>query len=175
MTAVGELEKLILTHDQFISRGQVIEAVEIKKLIGPHLSERDRAARLYRTVNEKAEEFIECAESNFEKFQEIINYKLLAQLEYYYPEYFGALTRALRDSAEKNIEDEQWLYAGLLCASSRTVDADIILSVINYFLGKKQYKQLMLIFERLGETRTAVQDFLAQDGEKTDIPLLEET
>ena len=103
MVVVGELEGLVSNHKLLISRGEISEAGKVKELIGGYLSKKDRIARLYKGIAEKLEEFVLCAEANFEKFQEIINYKMLTQLEYFYPEYFGELAENVGESAKKQM------------------------------------------------------------------------
>ena len=171
MVVVGELEGLVSNHKLLISRGEISEAGKVKELIGGYLSKKDRIARLYKGIAEKLEEFVLCAEANFEKFQEIINYKMLTQLEYFYPEYFGELAENVGESAKKQMVSGQHFYAGLLLASSRTADNKILLTVIDYYLTKKMYPQLERIFNRMEETRQSLLALNAKDGKEFEITL----
>ena len=171
MAVVGELEGLVSNHKLLISRGEISEAGKVKELIGGYLSKKDRIARLYKGIAEKLEEFVLCAEANFEKFQEIINYKMLTQLEYFYPEYFGELAENVGESAKKQMVSGQHFYAGLLLASSRTADNKILLTVIDYYLTKKMYPQLERIFNRMEETRQSLLALNAKDGKEFEITL----
>ncbi|MBN2290742.1 MAG: hypothetical protein JXQ83_15515 [Candidatus Glassbacteria bacterium] len=171
MVVVGELEGLVSNHKLLLSRGSIEEAAKVKELIGGYLSKKDRQNRLYRGVTEKLEEFIFCAETNFEKFQEIINYKMLTQLEYFYPEYFEELTDNIEESAQKHISSGKFLYAGLLLASSRTADNKLMAKVATYYLNKKMYPQLERIFDRMEETRKIVLTLNAEAGKEEEITL----
>jgi hypothetical protein len=171
MAVVGELEGLVSNHKLLISRGSIEEAAKVRELIGGYLSKKDRHNRLYRPVSEKFEEFILCAESNFEKFQEIINYKMLTQLECFYPEYFDELSVYIDDSAKKQITKGNHLYSALLLASSRTADNRIMLKLVEYFLNKKLYPQLERIFDRMEETRQIVLTLNADAGTESELPL----
>jgi len=173
MAVVGELEGLVSNHKLLVSRGEIVEAAKVKDMIGEYLSQEDRRNRLYRGISEKFEEFIFCAETNFEKFQEIINYKMLTQLEYFYPEYFGELTKAIEESAKKHLTSGKQIFAGMLLASSRTADCHIIQNVIEYYLQKKMYPQLERIFDRMEETRQLIQTYSAENGKEGEaIPLI---
>src|SRR3972149_239666 len=99
MAVKGELEGLVTNHNLLISRGSIDEAAKIKELIGGYLSQKDIMPRIYRAVRDKFEEFLFCAESNFIRFREIINYKHLTQLEIYYSEFFSEFVRELNQSA----------------------------------------------------------------------------
>ncbi len=172
MAVVGELEGLVSSHKMLISRGSIIEAAKVKELIGGYLAKKDRYNRLFRSISEKLHEFIYCAETNFEKFQEIINFKMLTQMEYFYLEYFGELTDNIEESAKKNIATENYYYVGLLLGSSRTADNKILLKVIDYFLQYKMYPQLERIFDRLEETRQSVLAFSAEGDKEVPIMLI---
>jgi len=164
MAIVGELEGLISNHNLLISRGQIIEAAKVKELIAGYISRRDMLPRLYKAIRDKFEEFLYCAETNFERFNEIINYKHLTQLEFFYPEYFNEFARDLKQSAEKMISLGNYLYAGLLCASSIHTDRKILYNVVEYFLLQKNYADLERVFERLEETRQLKMSYKPQQS-----------
>lgn len=169
---VGELEGLISNHNLLVSRGQVVEAARVKGVIGEYLSQKDRANRLYKGVWGKFEEFLYCAENNFERFQEIINYKHLTQLEYFYPEYSAEFRRELKKSAQKLLQLGGGLYSALLVASSLSAEENVLHDVLQGLVGRKSYQDLQRLFDRLGETRQQVLAFNAQLGRHEDVPLV---
>lgn len=153
MAVKGELEGLVHNHNVMISRGSIEEAAKIKELIGGYLSQKDMIPRLYRAIRDKFEEFIYCAETNFGRFEEIINYEHLTQLEFYYPEFFRELAAEINNSARKMSEAGNPLYAGLLNSSSIHADRKLLVRVIEHFLNNGKYEEVERIFDRLEETR----------------------
>ncbi|MBW7997697.1 MAG: hypothetical protein FVQ81_14205, partial [Candidatus Glassbacteria bacterium] len=101
MAVKGELEGLVHNHNVLISRGSIEDAAKVKELISGYLSQEDMVPRLYRSIRDKFEEFLSCAETNFGRFTEIINYEHLTQLEFFYPEFFTELATYIDNSAQK--------------------------------------------------------------------------
>ncbi|HUU29749.1 MAG TPA: hypothetical protein VM123_18245 [archaeon] len=172
MVVVGELEGLVNNHNLLISRGSIVEAGKIKNLILGYLSQKDTVNRLYKPLRAKFEEFIFCAETNFNRFREIINYKQLTQMEYFYPEYFMEFGKDIKNSGEKMIQSGNQLYAGLLLASTFQVERQNLLKYIEHFVMKKNYLDLERMFERLAETRQMILNFDAEAGKTVDVPLI---
>ena len=172
MAVKGELGGLITNHNLLISRGSIEEAAKNKELIGGYLSQKDMIPRLYRAIRDKFEEFLFCAESNFNRFREIINYKQLTQLELFYTEFFPEFVKVLNQSAEKMFETNNQLYSGLLAASSLHANREILVKVIEFFLKNKNYTDLELLFGRLEETRTMKINMHVQGGTVKEFPLI---
>ncbi len=164
MAVVGELEGLIRNHDLLISRGSIVDAAKVKALISEYMSRNDIITRFYKPIREKLEELLFCAENNFEKFQEVLNYKQITQLEFYYPEFFKEFSRDLNESAQGRIAAGVQFYAGLLAASSLHADRRILLRTIDHFLSKREYNKVQRIFERLDETIRTISDMGAETG-----------
>jgi len=164
MAVVGELEGLIRNHDLLISRGSIVDAAKVKALISEYMSKNDIISRFYKPIREKLEELLFCAENNFEKFQEILNYKQITQLEFFYPEFFKEFSRDLNDSASGRIAAGVQLYAGLLAASSLHADRRLLFKTIDHFLSKREYTKVQRIFERLDETARTVAAMGADNG-----------
>lgn len=174
MAVVGELEGLVRNHDLLISRGTVVDAAKIKGLVSEYMSRNDMYSRFYKPIREKLEELLFCAETNFEKFQEVLNYKQITQLEYFYPEYFKEFSRDLNQSAQGRFNAGYQLYSGLLTASSLHSDRKILLKSIEHFLIKRDYHTVHAIFERLDETRRTVLAFNAEAGIDNPVPLIQD-
>jgi len=172
MAVKGELEGLVHNHNVLISRGSILEAAKIKELISGYLSQKDMVPRLYRAIHDKFEEFTYCAESNFERFKEIINYEYLTQLEFFYSEYFTELTAEINNSAEKMIAVRSHLYAGLLIASSIHADKKILADVVEHMLEKKRFEEIERIVDRLEETRLMKMRMVKEDALVKDFPLI---
>ncbi|OGG06703.1 MAG: hypothetical protein A3F83_07570 [Candidatus Glassbacteria bacterium RIFCSPLOWO2_12_FULL_58_11] len=172
MAVKGELEGLVTNHNLLISRGSIDEAAKIKELISGYLSQKDMMPRLYRGIRDKFEEFLFCAESNFNRFREIINYKHLTQLEFFYPEFFPEFVKELNQSAEKMFETNNQLYSGLLAASSINTSREILVKVIEFFLKNKNYTDLEILFGRLEETRSMKMNLHVQGGAVKEYPLI---
>lgn len=172
MAVVGELEGLVSNHNLLISRGSIVEAAKIKALIGTYLSQKEMVSRFYKALRGKFEEFLYCAETNFGRFKEIINYKQLTQMEYYYPDYFKEFGRDTKKSAEAMFSSGNQLYAGLLCASSIYTERQILFNVADHFIKKKNYVDLERIFERLDETRQMIITLNAEAGNSTPVLLI---
>lgn len=172
MAVTGELEGLISNHNLLISRGFIVEAAKIKELIGGYFSQDELKPRLYKAISDKFEEFLYCAETNFSRFSEIINYKQLTQLEFFYPEIFKGFTKELNESCEKMFAAGNPLYAGLLAASSIHTSREILVKIVGHFLQKKNYHDLEAVFVRLEETRNIKLSLLPQNGINEEIPLI---
>ncbi|MFH1070037.1 MAG: hypothetical protein V1794_10505 [Candidatus Glassbacteria bacterium] len=172
MAVKGELEGLIANHNLLISRGSIVEAAKVKALIAGYLSQKDMLPRLYRAVRDKFEEFLHCAESNFPRFQEIINYQHLTQLEFLYPEYFEEFTRETNDSKNRMIAAGNYLYAGLIAASSLHSERKKLEETILHFLKKENYNDIEKIFARLEETRRLKVSLSPQNGQVREFPLI---
>ncbi len=175
MAVKGELEGLIHNHNVLISRGSILEAAKIKELIAGYLSQKDMAPRLYRAIRDKFEEFIYCAETNFERFKEIINYEHLTQLEFFYPEYFDELTIEINKSAEKMITAHSPLYTGLLLASSIHADKKIMAGIVEHLLDKHGFEEIERIFDRLEETRLMKMRMVNENSLVKDFPLINDS
>jgi|GEM_PF-2326119 hypothetical protein len=172
MALKGELEGLISNHNLLISRGSVVEAAKIKELIGGYLSQKDMIPCFYKTIRDKFEEFLYCAETNYNRFREIINYKQLTQLEFFYPEIFKEFTKELNGSCEKMFMSGNPLYTGLMAASSIYTSRDILVKVVGHFLRKKNYNDLEAVFARLEETRNLKLSLSPQNGTIEETPLI---
>ncbi len=172
MAVKSELEGLIHNHNLLISRGSVVEAAKVKDLIAGYMSQKDMMPRLYRAIRDKFEEFIYCAETNFERFKEIINYEHLTQLEFLYPSYFNELPAEINKSAEKMIAAHSSLYAGLLISSSIHADKKILAGVVESFLERRKFDEIERIFDRLEETRLMKMQLVTEDSLVKDFPLI---
>lgn len=172
MAVKGELEGLISNHNLLISRDSIVEAAKVKELIGGYLSQKDMIPRFYKEIRDKFEEFLYCAETNFGRFREIINYKQLTQLEIFYPEIFKDFTKELNESCEKMFTAGNPLYAGLLAASSIHTSRDILVKIVGHFLHKTNYNDLEAVFARLEETRNLILSLSPHNGIIKDIPLI---
>jgi len=156
MAVKGELEGLISNHNLLISRGSIVEASKIKELIAGYISQKDMIPRFYKAIRDKFEEFLFCAETNFGRFRDIINYKQLTQLEFFYPEIFRDFAKELHESCEKMFSAGNPLYSGLLAASSIHTSRDMLVKIVGHFLHKKNFKDLETVFRRLDETRNLI-------------------
>lgn len=174
MAVKGELEGLVANHNSLIARGSIAEAGKVKDLIAGYLSQKDMMPRLYRHIRDKFEEFLNCAETNFSRFQEIINYQQLTQLEFLYPEFFREFTREINESNDRMIATGTYLYAGLIAASSLNSDRKKLEVVIEYFLVKGNFNDIEKIFARLDETRRIKISLAPQNGQVKEYPLIDD-
>ena len=172
MAVKGELEGLISNHNLLISRGSVVEASKIKELIAGYLSQKNMIPRLYKAIRDKFEEFLFCAETNYDRFHDIINYKQLTELEFFYPEIFVDFTKELNSSCEKMFTAGNPMYSGLLAASSIHTSREVLVKIIGHFLQKKNFNDIETVFVRLDETRSLLLSLSPQNGIIKDIPLI---
>jgi hypothetical protein len=172
MAVKGELEGLISNHNLLISRGSVVEASKIKGLIAGYLSKKDMMPRLYKAIRDKFEEFLFCAETNYDRFRDIINYRQLTELEFFYPEIVNDFAKELNGSCEKMFTAGNPMYSGLLAASSIHTSRDMLVKIVGHFLQKKNYNDLETIFMRLDETRNHLLSLSPQNGIIKEIPLI---
>ena len=172
MAVKGELEGLISNHNLLISRGSIVDASKIKEVIAGYLSQKDMIPRFYKAIRDKFEEFLYCAETNFDRFRDIINYKQLTQIEFFYPEICKDFAKDLNGSCEKMFTAGNPLYGGLLAASSIHTNRDILVKIVGHFLQKKNFNDLEAVFIRLEETRDLILNLSPQNGIIKNIPLI---
>ena len=172
MAVVGELEGLIQSHTELMSRGQIVDAAKVKEMINEYMDKKERSRRLYKGVTHQFDEFIYCAETNFERFRDILNYEHLTEMEYFYPEYFGELTGRVNKSCMEHLKIMKPMFAGLLFASSMTADGRILQQVVDHLLKQRNFDDLQRLFERLNETRNKINNYLAEKGKPASYPFI---
>ena len=172
MAVVGELEGLIQSHTELMSRGQIVDAAKVKEMVSEYMDKKEMSRRLYKGVTHQFDEFLYCAETNFERFRDILNFEHLTEMEYFYPEYFGELTGRINKSCMEHLKIMKPMFAGLLFASSMTADGRILQQVVDYLLKQRNFDDLQRLFERLNDTRRKINAYLVEKGKPNNYPLI---